>query len=185
MQTNKLATLLLILMVSVACDSRGKTHAVPTGPSRVPVAQTQQLTDDDVRALCNRVAEIKVLPMKGEKGIDATVDAFMDTGLRPVPCLIDKVTDETPMADPRQAPTYSETKVGDIAFFLIARISNLDYAAVLPAAVTAKLPDQGIYAYFEYVEKPKNRKTLQTNLRAWFQQNFPDAATQKRPAGSH
>lgn len=184
MRPNILATLLSILMVSVACDSRGKAHTVPPSPTAA-VAQEQQLTDDGVQALCNRVAEIKVLPMKDERGLDATFDAFMDASVRAVPCLIDKVTDETPMPDPRQAPKYSDTKVGDIAFFVAARIANVDYAAVLPPAVTAKLPDQGIYAYFEYVEKPKNRKTMQTNLRAWFQQNFPDAATPKRLAAGH
>ena len=103
MKTNMLATLLLTLMVSVACDSSGKAHTVASGStSAAPIAQVQQLTDDDVRNLCNRVAEIKVLPMKDEKGIDATVDSFMTAGVRAVPCLIDKVTDETPMADPRQ-----------------------------------------------------------------------------------
>src|SRR6185369_8695391 len=170
MKTNMLATLLLSLLVSVACDSRGKAASGPT--SAAPVGQVQQLTDDDVRALCNRVAEIKVLSMKDEKGLDATVDSLMTAGVRAVPCLIDKVTDETPMADPRQAPRYKDTKVGDVAFFMIARIANLDYAVVLPPEVTAKLPDQGVYAYFEYVEKPKNRKTLQNSLSVWFQQAF-------------
>lgn len=183
MKTNMIATLLLSLLVSVACDSRGKAHTIASGPtSAAPIGQVQQLTDDDVRALCNRVAEIKVLPMKDEKGIDATVDSLMTAGVRAVPCLIDKVTDETPMVDPRQAPRYKDTRVGDVAFFMITRIANLDYAVVLPPEVTAKLPNQGVYAYFEYVEKPKNRKTLQNSLSVWFQQSFPDAGAQKKPS---
>ena len=168
-------------MISAACDSRNP-HALPASPS-APPDQGQQLTDDDVRALCNRVAEIKVLPMKDARGLDATFDALVDAGVRAVPCLIDKVTDETSMTDPRQAPTYSDTRVGDVAFFVAARNAKLDYAAVLPPAVTAKFPERGIYAYFEYVEKPKNRKRLQENFRVWFQQNFSNAAPQQSPTG--
>ncbi|HEY3580968.1 MAG TPA: hypothetical protein VGK82_10505 [Pyrinomonadaceae bacterium] len=50
-----------------------------------------------------------------------------------------------------------------------------------PAAPVAQVRDQGVYAYFKYVEKPKNRKTLQEKLQVWFQENFADAVPQKRP----
>lgn len=183
MQTRTLAALLSILIFSAACDSSAKTHPGPQSPSPPPVAQVQQLTDDEVRGLCNRMADIKVLPMKEERGVDATYDAFMTAGVRVVPCLIEKVTDETAVPDVWHTPTYGDTRLGDVAVFLIGDITQLDFYTLLPIKVQAKVHDQGVYAYFEYVEKPKNRKILQEKLRTWFQENFANL-TPPKPASN-
>ncbi len=186
MQVKMLTTLVLSLVIFVGCS--GKAQVRPAAQAAKPspsVEPSRDLTADEVQQLCNRVAEIKVLPMKEERGVDSTYDAFMTAGVRVVPCLIEKVTDETPIKDPRQAPTYSDTRLGDIAVFLIGDITQLDFFTLLPLEVQAKVPNQGVYAYFAYVEKPKHRKTLQDNLRVWFKDNFADAAAQKSAAGGH
>ena len=51
------------------------------------LAQTSKRSD--LVRLCNRVAEIKELPMKGDRGIDAAYDAIVAAGETIVPCLID------------------------------------------------------------------------------------------------
>ena len=184
MQVKMLTTILLTLVVLSGCAGKAQVHppaqAAKSSPSVEP---SRDLTADEVQGLCSRLAEIKVLPMKERRGVDATYDAFMTAGVRVVPCLIEKVTDETPVPDPRQAPTYGDTRLGDIAVFLIGDITQLDFFTLLPLEVQAKVRDQGVYAYFAYVEKPKNRKILQEKLRAWFQENFANVTPQK-PASS-
>lgn len=128
-------------------------------------------TADEVRDLCNQVSEIKILPMKQIRRRDATFDAFMEAGVRVIPCLIEKVTDETPMPDPCEAPKYDDTRVGDVAYFLICDITQVDFVMLMPPEVEAKYRDQGVYAYFEFVENPKNRKRLQES-REWYRETF-------------
>lgn len=52
-------------------------------------------------------------------------------------------------------------------------ITQIDFVILMPPEVQAKYQGQGVYAYFEFVEKPKNRKQLQDNLRTWYRENFP------------
>jgi len=118
---------------------------------------------------CERISEIRSIPMKGQGSDEAYVD-LMKAGDSAVPCLIEKITDTTPMPDPRMAPKYSGTVVGDVAVFMLTRITETEFQALLPEEVKESYRDSGVYAYFKYVAEPEHREELQKRWRQWWQQ---------------
>jgi hypothetical protein len=52
-------------------------------------------------------------------------------------------------------------RVGDLAFFLLLRITGVPFEQMLPENVRAKVKEEGVYAYFRYTEVPANRAALQ------------------------
>ena len=129
-------------------------------------SQTQTVSSVDARRICDRIAEIKTLPMKGEPGIDAAYDAIVGAGEAVVPCLIQNITNVTPVRDPRCL--FSEkTTVGDIAYFVLVDITKLDFAELLPVAVQKKIQANGVYAYHDYIRHKGARTQLQLKVREW------------------
>lgn len=123
------------------------------------------------KSLCDRLAEIKRLPFKNERVDDEIYNQLIQQGKVVVPCLINRLTDATKMKDPRSAPSYDDFRVGDVAFFVLLNTTNVPFEQMLPHNVTARLKDEGVYAYFEYVKSLKNRKILQNRWKAWLKQN--------------
>ncbi|MGE5049479.1 MAG: hypothetical protein ACM3PC_12960, partial [Deltaproteobacteria bacterium] len=87
--------------------------------------------------------------------------------------LIDQLTNRTRMADPRSEPAIGDFSVGDVAFFLLLRITRVPFEAPLPNRVKARLKDDGVYAYFRYAEAAKNRAALQRWWRSWLKRQAP------------
>ncbi|MBK7707212.1 MAG: hypothetical protein IPJ30_16015 [Acidobacteria bacterium] len=87
--------------------------------------------------------------------------------------MIEKVADSTPMADPRGIPGPTDTRIGDVAYFVLSRISNLDFIELLPAYVQKEYQTEGVFAYHRYVAKRENRLQLQANLRDWYKKRRP------------
>jgi hypothetical protein len=152
-------------IVSVTID---RNIARPQESGQTPIAD---------RNLCDQVSQIKVLPFKGEKGKDTAYDSLITAGDSVVPCLIDKIADTSPMPDPRETPKFADTRVGDIAYFVFTDITKIDFVAPLPPEVRRDYEDDGVYAYFRFVEKPENRKKLQQASRDLFKNTH--AASQK------
>jgi hypothetical protein len=126
----------------------------------------------DIRALCSRLAEIKTLPIKGEPGIDAAYDSLVGAGDAVVPCLIQKITNLTPIRDPRCL--FSErTTVGDIAYFVLVHITKLDFAELLPAEVQKEIQTNGVYAFHDYIRRKGARSQLQFKVREWYRRKHP------------
>lgn len=119
---------------------------------------------------CERISDIQSLPAKG-RGSDPVYLAIMESGHTVVPCLIEKITDTTPMPDPRMAPSYDGVVVGDVAFFLFVRIARVDFAAMLPDPVRREYGEQGVYSYFSYVSDFPGRLELQQRCRDWWSAN--------------
>jgi hypothetical protein len=119
---------------------------------------------------CDRVSEIKVLPFKGEPVDDDAYNDLVAAGESAIPCLISTVTDARKMRDPRQAPGYAgiQTRVGDVAFFMLWHITKIDLVQMLPARVQRDFKDEGMYAYFKFVRKQRNREWLQRRLESWY-----------------
>ena len=65
---------------------------------------------------------------------------------------------------------YREFRVGDAAFFVLLDITKVPFEQMLPAEVKSELEDDGVYAYFEYIKKDENRKSLQGESQAWYDQ---------------
>lgn len=133
-------------------------------------SQSQSVALRNAKALCNRVAEIKQLPHYDESGIDVAYDAIAQAGEAVVPCLIDKITDTKIMPDPRCPGISTETKVGDVAYFVLVRITKINFIELFPTDVREKYKTEGVYAYHDYIERRGNRKKLQSKLREWYRQ---------------
>jgi hypothetical protein len=74
------------------------------------------------------------------------------------------------MRDPRQAPGYAgiEMRVGDVAYFVLADIAKIGFIEMFPAKLQERYKAEGVYAYFEFVQKKRNREWLQRKLNEWY-----------------
>ncbi len=133
-------------------------------------SQSLNVAPQDAKVLCDRVSEIKQLPFHDEKGVDTVYDALAQAGETVVPCLIDKINDTAIMPDPRCPGISTETKVGDVAYFVLVRITKIDFIELFPAEVQKKYKTDGVYAYHEFIERKGKRKMLQSKLREWNRQ---------------
>ncbi len=120
--------------------------------------------------ICSRIPQIKVLPFKGESGLDANYDAFMNAGTSAIPCLIRTVIDTRRMRDPRSEPGYPgiHVRVGDVAYFLLADIAKTDFVFLLPPRVQKQWKESGVWAYFNFVQRKSNREWFQRRLKVWY-----------------
>jgi hypothetical protein len=120
---------------------------------------------------CDRLAEIKTMPLKGESVEDEVYNGLMKMSDSAVPCLIDQLTNAKKTPDPRKTPIYSETTLGDVALFVLLDITKVPVEDVFPKAIMTKWEDQGIYAYFAFVESKGNRRIIQHNFKSWYEKH--------------
>lgn len=160
----RLATVLL--MASAAACAPENTEPRST--------QTQDYRTFDAQA-CDHVAEIRNIPPKqGVLVNDPHYNALKTDPKWAKNCLLDRITNETPMKEPRLSePTKVDGfVVGDLAFFLLADFGLVSFDAVM---VEAGLPGRVVLAYFEWVKKPGNRGKLQVLCREWIEKNEIEA----------
>ncbi len=130
-------------------------------------SQNAAFSDEEI--LCERLSEIKELPRKS--GVDAVYDSLISADQKVVPCLIEKITDTAIMPDPRCPRITSETRIGDVAYFVLTKILNIGFVEMFPPEMQEKYKTEGVYAYHEYIEQKDHRKKLQSDLREWYRQN--------------
>lgn len=135
--------------------------------------------DEDVESLCNRLHEIEKIPHKDPNETDPIFEALIAKGKEAMPCLVEKITDETPMHDPRQSVIWQHYKVGDTAVFMLLRIAHEDeilrvelLQEMLPEEYRKEWKTNGVYAYFNYVSESKNRQELQRWWQNWMKKNL-------------
>ena len=156
-----------VLTFNVACDTQVRSEVRPA-QKEAPATSSR-----DVVALCDSIKDIEMLPMKDEAVPDPAYNALISAGEEAIPCLIRKITDETRMKDPRQAPTVRFVLVGDTAFFLLVRVANIDFVELMPPDVRKVYEgDQGIYGYFKYINENNNRKKLQDAAAKWYEKKY-------------
>jgi hypothetical protein len=186
----QLTSIAFLIVLGASCGRSAATSSevYPNKPSNVAGSQSQleKAKLQDPNLLCNRIPEIKIFPMKGERGEDVTYDAFMDANKTVVPCLIEKVTDTTKIPDPRQEPGFPdiEITIGDIAFFLLVDITKIQFTDVLPPDVRKEYKEDGVYAYFKFVKNPANREKLKDRLQAWYREKRQQTSPPKLMARS-
>jgi hypothetical protein len=117
--------------------------------------------------LCSKLNELKRMPNKDKSAGDIIYDGLIDRGKKTIPCLIERITDTTIMEDPREAPHIQDFKVGDAAVFMLHRIAEKPLQDILPDDVKKHWETEGVYAYFNYVENPKNRKKIKVLWEIW------------------
>ena len=167
-----LKVIFCLAFFSVACE----TSVSPSQPSQILPSPSASASTErkpalaDLKLICDQVRQIKTLPFKGEEGVDDSYDALIKAGDSLIPCLIDKITDTTPMPDPRQTPKFPDVRVGDVAYFVLVDVAKIDFIEPFPANVREAYKQEGVYAYFRFVEKPANRKILQDSLRTWYRE---------------
>lgn len=159
----QIRTAIFILVgISAACASSAR-HSVP---------QETSAGAHDPEILCSRVAEIKSMPFKEEGVDDAAYNALVAAREVVLPCLIDKVADTAPMRDPRGIPGPTDTRVGDVAFFVLMDVAKLDFESMMPPEVKSVFKEEGVYAYHRFVGEEGNRQRFQATLREWYRQKY-------------
>jgi hypothetical protein len=147
----------------------------PTKPP-IPV-HIAELTSSE---LCDRVGQIEVLPTRDPAITDPIYESLLLKGNEAVPCLIEKIGNNTLIKDPRYSvPTWHSYAVGDTAFFtLLDILSKGDYhewenllRESLPRKYREEWETNGIYAYFNYVLEPQNRREFQQWWKNWLKKN--------------
>ena len=109
--------------------------------------------DENVESLCNRLSEIKKLHYRDPNDTNPIYEALIAKGKEAMPCLVEKITDESSMRDPREAPRWQHYKVGDTAVFILVDIAKDDelLEQMLPVKNRKEWETNGVYAYFNYV----------------------------------
>lgn len=124
--------------------------------------------------LCKQLVEIKKFPGRDpSEQKDPIYAAIIAKGNDIMPCLVEEITNEASMHDPRQAPIWQHYKVGDTAVFLLVHIAKKDELLVqmLTPAYRDEWKTNGVYAYFNYVSKSENRRQLQSWWRVWLEKH--------------
>ena len=130
--------------------------------------------------LCERVGQIEVLPNRDPTITDPIYESLLLKGNEAIPCLVEKIGNDTLIKDPRYSvPTWHSYAVGDTALFVLLRIvskgDDKEWEKRLLESLPRKYQEEwetnGIYAYFNYVLEPKNRKELQRWWKAWLSKN--------------
>jgi hypothetical protein len=55
--------------------------------------------------------------------------ALYNQGDAVVPCLVDALDDDTPIADPSEGPKIQDFQVGDLALLMLMHLEKVEYAA--------------------------------------------------------
>ena len=147
--------------------------------AQTTLADTHQAPDESsnqVNRLCNQIRKVKTMPLKANEGglkyfkaLDPVYGRFRELGDAMVPCLIRKVTEDTEMADPSQAPHYGPVAVGDVAFWIFSDITGIPWEAALPPDAWERFKQTGRFGFLDWVRaNPDHRKILQARIREWY-----------------
>lgn len=181
----KFGSVAIALFLLIGCSSQ--TELSPTLvseelPPALPEATRPPVPAEILNAkaseLCNKLGQIKRMSHKDPAETDPVYEALMAKGDEAFPCLIEKISDATPMKDPRQAPVWQHYAIGDTAVFILVRSINADgikrgelLKEMLPQKYRKEWETNGVYAYFNYVSEPVNRKALQSWWKRWIREN--------------
>jgi hypothetical protein len=128
----------------------------------------KQPTANAALELCNRLNQIRIIPYEDEKVDDEVYNKIISLGSAAAPCLIDQITNEAKMDDPRQEPSDMNFRVGDMAFLLLFGVTQVKEEDVLPKHLIHRMSgNEGMYAYFDWVSHHANRVELQQRFRTW------------------
>ncbi|MEK7855174.1 MAG: hypothetical protein AAB288_03715, partial [Acidobacteriota bacterium] len=148
---------------------------VQTETTPTPRPIDPRLLSLPISSLCDRLGQIKLIDDRVPEDSDDLYKAIVAKGKEALPCLIEKIDERTKTPDPRTAPKWQHFTVGDTALFTVLHIASKDdykrwkelFLAPLPLAYREEWKTNGVYAYFNYVSEPKNRKALQNWWKNW------------------
>lgn len=180
-------TLVFVVCVFTACKTQGTQNIaevvipIPSvtpepEPTKPPIPE--RILNESPEQLCKKLKDIKTLPTFEPTPTDPIYEALIVKGNSAIPCLIENITDKREVPDPRYSvPHWQHFAVGDTAVFIIVDIVGKDdeereklLIEMMPAKSQKEWETNGIYAYFNYVSEPKNRKQLQSWWKNWTKQ---------------
>jgi hypothetical protein len=171
------AALVLALAACGNDDARGGVQSSPArvtavspppAPVPAPVAPPGPAPLPDYTGTpCTVLPAIADPPtMIGKPVADPAYNALKDAGAAAVPCLVLALTDPRPLDHPQSLPgAKADFSVGDLAFFLLVDFGHVDFLRALPPEVSARVPDRGAFAYFDWIGVPGSRERLQARVR--------------------
>lgn len=162
-----------LMLLAVLCPSLLTAQNPPSRSLNRP--QETKLAE----LMCRQLPNVSILPFKGALIGDDVNDTLVRLGERSVPCLIARITDETWMPDPQQAPKWGDVRAGDTAF-LILNGMGVDFSVVIPMLDKKRWKEVGMYAYFEWVREGDHRKRLQEVLLHWVREHPNRCVSQEK-----
>ena len=180
--------LIYVVCVFVACQNRSALSvpapATPS-PSITPEPEPTKppIPEELLRAspeqLCAKLVDIKTIPTFEPTPTDPIYEALLVKGDSAIPCLIENISDKREVPDPRYSvPVWQHFAVGDTAVFTLVAILRKEdieqeklLIEMMPPKSQKEWETNGIYAYFNYVSEPKNRKELQHWWKKWIEKN--------------
>lgn len=175
--SNTMKAILVLLAVCTSCGQSAGTTQVQRSKSTISntsEAGHNKYATQNASLLCDRISEIKTLPVKNEKVDDPAYNDLLEAGEAVIPCLIEKITETTEIPDPSGGPRFpdTDTKTGDVAYFVLIRIAKLNFVELLPDDVQQEFKEEGMYAYFEFIKGQGGRQRLQSKLYDWYYQKY-------------
>jgi len=155
------------------------TVATPEPKSTKPPIP-EELLNASPEQLCAKLKDIKTLPTFEPTPTDPIYEALVLKGDTAIPCLIENIADKREVPDPRYSvPVWQHFAVGDTELFTLLDILSKEddhdwerrLLESLPETARQEWDSNGIYAYFNYVSEPKNRKELQRWWQNWLSRN--------------
>jgi hypothetical protein len=173
---SRLALAAALAIALAACgndEPRGGVQSPPTTVTAVspapppPAPPVPAPLPDYTGTPCAVLPAVENPPsMIGKPVVDPAYNALKDAGAAAVPCLVLALSDPRPLEHPQSLPgTDLDFTVGDLAFFLLVDFGQVDFMRALPVDVAAKVPDRGVFAYFDWIVAPGNRERLQARVR--------------------
>lgn len=147
--------------------SGGKRCVNAPGRKSLTPTERERLAAREPGDDCAAVSTIRVMPFRSEAGLDSAYDGLVAGGCSLVPCLVERIVDTREMPDPRQAPLVPGFTVGDAALFMVSELTGRSFEESLPNRVRARIPDEGVYAYFRFVATRANREAIRGDWRRW------------------
>jgi hypothetical protein len=158
--------------VTRAAETVKVSASTPTNtvPTPTPAKIEPSISSLSASSLCDRLGEIENIDGRVPEDSDDLYKAIMAKGSEALPCLVDKINERTKTRDPRNAPVWGNYVVGDTAVFttlhiIIRKGDDGRWEELMLSSLPTKYREEwetnGVYAYFNYVYEPKNRKALQ------------------------
>ena len=171
MKTFLACGVLTIATLTLACYRAESARSAEPIPQTISAGETPKL---DAETLCQRLQEIKHIPYHSSlPSEDPIYLGLMEAGEKAIPCLVEKITDTKVIDDPNDASQVIGFTVGDAATFMLLYITNEDWqpGSMFPQVVAKQWKSEGVYAYYAYVEKPKNRRAFQQWWKMWMKKS--------------
>lgn len=180
--TGWFATVCVVLSMACTRPVAVNESRLSPGPEIQPIPESSKppipihISQMSSAELCDRLISIDTLPSKDPAITDPIYESLISKGEDAIPCLVDKITDKTLVPDPRYSvPHWQHYAVGDTAVFTLLDIVSEGDDSEWERLMIENLPQKykqewetnGIYAYFNYVSEPRNRKELQSSWKKW------------------